>query len=81
MSAEPAPDRAALIAESQQGPARPLRCGMKTVGLLLVTMIVASVYVFDVAGARRPMSDAGTAVLTELQQAVRDLRARVPDAG
>jgi hypothetical protein len=52
---------------------------MKTAGTLLTVMIVAFIYVWDVAGARRPMTRAYTAVVSELQETVRDLRARVPD--
>jgi hypothetical protein len=55
--------------------------GVKTVGLLLVVMITASVYLWDVAGARGPMTSAYDAVLGEVQETVRELRARVPDAG
>jgi hypothetical protein len=52
---------------------------VKTVGVLLLLMVVASIYVFDVAGARRPMTDAYAAVLSELQETVQELRAKVPD--
>lgn len=52
---------------------------MRTVGLMLLLMLVATVYVYDVAGARRPMTDAYTVVLSETQDIVRGLRDRVPD--
>jgi hypothetical protein len=51
---------------------------MKTVGVLLLLMVVASVYVFDVAGARRPMRDAYTAVLSEVRETVQNVRDEVP---